>query len=62
MALNDKNNKKALTTSEIIEPPEIQYFRELSERFLYWNSQPGETCKIFADNYKKLMHVLTSEE
>jgi hypothetical protein len=57
--INDKNNKKAP------EPPEIEFFRECSERLLYWDARArnGEPdCKNFADSYKDIIHKLTSEE
>lgn len=56
--LNDKNKK----AKEVIEPPEIEFFREISERFLYWNSRDEDVCKNFSESYKKMMHALTSDE
>lgn len=55
--LNDKSKK----TKEVVEPPEIEFFRELSENFLKWNAREEDVCKNFADIYRKAMHALTSE-
>lgn len=56
--LNDKNKK----AKEVAEPPEIEFFREISENFLKWNAREEPVCKNFAESYKKLMHALTSDE
>lgn len=61
------NGRPKLTTQvptpkkEAGEPPEIEFFREISERFLYWNGREEGVCKNFAESYKRMMHELTSE-
>ena len=45
------------------EQPDIEFLREITDRFFYWNerSETDPECANFADGYRRMIHALTSD-
>lgn len=57
--MNTKLNIKQ--TTKTTEPPAVEFFRSISEQYLYWVNREEPECVNFAAAFKNLMHELTRD-
>jgi len=57
--MNTKLNIKQTDTPN--EPAAVEFFRSISEQYLYWVARKEPECANFAAAFKNLMHELTRD-
>lgn len=53
------NTKPIIKQQKTDETPEVEFFRTVSEQYLYWVGRKEPECANFAEAFKNLMHELT---